>query len=222
MRVSLSRRYLDLFTKARAADNQTLDAIRSNAECAPPVLVQPRRNLAYRARPQSSAGNFTTRHILRIEMGDVAITRPTSDVGGRSLAQNVEVYVNSPTLRLSRLTSFSRSTASSFGRARRPFSATSRKRSRTLPPPLLSARAAAPPQPRRLILEQADYQCGTTLGRPALPFFWPLFFWPLFFCHWPPHSHLRPLTVGGSISKGPQDKSACPRQFLGLASDQCK
>src|ERR1700679_223806 len=50
---------------------------------------------------------------------------------------------------------------------------------------------------RRLTFEQADYQCRTTLGRPALHFFW-----PLLACHLPPRSSRRPCTIGGSILKG--------------------
>src|ERR1700677_2199684 len=50
---------------------------------------------------------------------------------------------------------------------------------------------------RRLTFEQADHQCRTTLGRPALHFFW-----PLLACYLPPRSSRRPCTIGGSILKG--------------------
>src|ERR1700722_12761311 len=53
---------------------------------------------------------------------------------------------------------------------------------------------------RRLTFEQAHYQCRTTLGRPALHFFW-----PLFFCHWPTSRVSSTLYYGWLHFQGEQD-----------------
>jgi hypothetical protein len=156
---------------------------------------------AITARARSRAReNFRTLHTRRIDApGHVPIARRTSPRLGRLAASRrmSRSIVSSPTLRLSRLISSSRSASSSFWRARSAFSAPSRKRSRQ---PSTSAtfspwrRAAW--SGRGLSLEQADYQGCTTPGRSnaaLLPAVDPLPF--------ATSQVIRPCTIGGSISK---------------------
>src|SRR5262252_5616216 len=116
-------------TKGRISLDQRLDAL---GQCS----VDPRWHRSqYRARPQPGAGKpkHSTHSAHRYAGQRPHYSSDVPGVVGRCFAASRRMsrsMVSSPTLRLSRLTSSSRSASSSFGRARSAFSAPSRKRSR--------------------------------------------------------------------------------------------
>src|SRR6516165_6784305 len=205
-------------TKGRISLDQLLDAL---GQCS----VDPRWHRSQnRARPQPGARKPKhSTHSAHRHAG--ARPHHSSDVPGvvgrcREASRRMSrSMVSSPTLRLSRLISSSRSASSSFGRARSAFSAPSRKRSRhsstsaTLSPWRRAASAAVVSPLSTLITRAARrfavQRCTSDCCSSAI-------------CHLV--SSLRPCTIGGSISIGSRihtDYQGCatlrrPALYFGL------